>query len=87
MIRVTIELLPKGDEARAKVLGTMIIVNDATGTESIGNYDCFFVRKGYSFRAYRDKWFRVTRVEGYRKKATNIWMLVKKALEGVYGKD
>lgn len=39
MIRVTIQLLPKGDVTRARTLGSMDIVNDATGTEDLGNYD------------------------------------------------
>jgi len=42
MIRITVQLLPKGDATRARTLGSMDIVNDATGSEDLGNYDPSF---------------------------------------------
>ena len=39
MLRVTIELLPEGDEALARPLATMSIANDGTGTALNGHYD------------------------------------------------
>jgi hypothetical protein len=38
MIRVTIEILPKGDEARKRHIGTVEIANDGTGNSEVGNY-------------------------------------------------
>lgn len=38
MLRVTIEIIPKGDESRKRHLGTLDIVNDGTGNSEIGNY-------------------------------------------------
>ena len=38
MLRVTIELVPHGDESRAKRIGEMIIANDSTGSYERGNY-------------------------------------------------
>jgi hypothetical protein len=38
MIRVTVELIPFGDEEGKKIIGTMNIVNDGTGDQEIGNY-------------------------------------------------
>jgi hypothetical protein len=38
MLRVTIELVPYGDEDRAKKIATMLIANDATGDWRTGNY-------------------------------------------------
>lgn len=38
MIRVTIEVLPKGDENRKRHVGTIEIANDGTGDSTIGNY-------------------------------------------------
>lgn len=38
MLRVTVELLPGGNERLAQVLGVFRIWNDETGTESVGNY-------------------------------------------------
>ncbi len=38
MIRIIVELLPKGDESRKRHLGTAEIINDGTGTRTEGNY-------------------------------------------------
>lgn len=38
MIRVTIEILPSGDEGRKKHVGTVEIANDGTGSPDVGNY-------------------------------------------------
>jgi hypothetical protein len=38
MIRVTIELIPQGDESRKKNLGVVEIANDGQGTQTHGNY-------------------------------------------------
>jgi hypothetical protein len=38
MIRVTIQMLPGGDESRARHLGTVEIANEGTGTAQMGNY-------------------------------------------------
>jgi hypothetical protein len=38
MLRVTIEVVPRGDESRKRHLGTVEIVNDGTGNEYRGNY-------------------------------------------------
>lgn len=39
MIRVTVELVPFGDEARKKTIGIMNIANDGTGDIEIGHYE------------------------------------------------
>lgn len=39
MLRVTIELLPDGDETLALELATMTVRNDGTGTPWNGHYD------------------------------------------------
>jgi hypothetical protein len=38
MLRVTIDLLPYGDETTKRNLGVIEIANDGTGTKSRGNY-------------------------------------------------
>jgi len=35
VIRVTVQLIPKGIESAARTLGTMEIVNDASGDEAL----------------------------------------------------
>jgi len=46
MIRITIEMLPKGDEQKGRLLGRAIIANDASGTETRGNYRCTIFKLG-----------------------------------------
>ena len=38
MIRVTIELVPQGNEAAKRTIGVMNIANDGTGNKEYGNY-------------------------------------------------
>lgn len=38
MLRCTIELLPGGDESRARIIGLVEIGNDGTGSATHGNY-------------------------------------------------
>jgi len=52
MIKVTIELIPDGDDDRAKILGVLSIVNDGSVTSLNGNYDLALVqydRRGESY--------------------------------------
>jgi hypothetical protein len=39
---VKLELWPHGDEARKQVIGTGIIVNDGSGSPTVGHYDTYF---------------------------------------------
>ena len=39
MIRITVELVSAISPARNRVLGTIEIANDNTGTEDVGNYE------------------------------------------------
>ena len=38
MLRLTLTLIPRGDERQVRELGRAEIENDGTGTETIGNY-------------------------------------------------
>jgi hypothetical protein len=38
MLRVTVDLVPFGDEDAAKTIGEMIIANDGLGNEELSNY-------------------------------------------------
>ena len=84
MLRVTVELLPHGSEERKSTLATLIIVNDGTGSVQLGNYNCYFVRKGAAFRQYLSNHFRNVRIEKHRRIDSHVWRLVKKALDGAY---
>ncbi|HSW00035.1 MAG TPA: hypothetical protein VLI39_07675 [Sedimentisphaerales bacterium] len=38
-LRVTVELIPYGDESRKRTVAVVDIANDGTGTHEVGNYD------------------------------------------------
>ena len=38
-LRVTVELIPRGDESRKRTVAVVDITNDGTGTHEVGNYD------------------------------------------------
>ena len=58
MIRVTIEMFPKGSENNKRTLGTAIIVNDGTGTKALGNYQyTLFNKAGKKYKKGKIKKF------------------------------
>jgi len=78
MLRITIELLPDGDEEAAHSLGQLTIANDDTGTPLNGHYDTqltTFDRDGGSF-------VRTGRVENFNRERSAV-DLVMFALEGL----
>lgn len=80
MLRVTIELLPYGDETRKRHLGTCEIANDASGTPTRGNYHIRFSRRGKPFSTWKE-----TRVEGFPRKRLGAWDLLFLALRNIVG--
>lgn len=72
MIRVTVELVPFGDETYKKVIGIMNIANDGRGTHALGNYD---VRLEDDRDVERNA--RVLQFD----RASGAWSLVRRALE------
>lgn len=47
MLRVTVELVPFGEEAYARKIAEAIIYNDGTGDRDVGNYVAGFCERGY----------------------------------------
>ena len=70
MIRVTVQLIPKGDVSRAKTLGVMEIANDGTGNEHAGNYG------GTLHAEYTGSAGRPGRVEKFFRRRQSVWSLV-----------
>lgn len=69
MIRITIELIPK-DPTQTRTLATMLIANDGTGDNLIGNYDCTLHAE------YTGPLGRRGRVTQFRRKQNSVWSLV-----------
>ncbi len=37
-LKITVELIPRGDEKSKRKIGELFIVNDGSGTQELGNY-------------------------------------------------
>jgi len=80
MVRITIELLPGGDEGRKRHLGTALIVNDGTGTTS----RCSYYVKLSKWGAPNITW-KKGRVEDFDRKKRGPWDLLYLALRNIVG--
>ena len=68
MLRVTIELLPDGDEEAARLLGKLTIANDDTGTPLNGHYDTQLT----TFDHYGGSFVRTGRVEDFNRERSAV---------------
>ncbi len=78
MLRVTIEMLPRGSEEDAYVLGRVFITNDGTGSLTVGNYDVELTKEPPI--AKRTGTWRKGRVEGFLRKLLGPYDLLYRAL-------
>lgn len=70
MIRVTVQIIPQGDESRARTLATMEIANDGTGTAEEGSYE------GVLHAEYTRPEGRRGRVTRFRRRKQSVWSLI-----------
>jgi len=68
MLRVTIELLPDGNEEAARPLGELTIANDDTGTPLNGHYDTQLT----TFDRYGGSFVRTGRVEDFNRERSAV---------------
>lgn len=81
MMRVILEIIPKGDESRKFVAGVLTVTNDASGTKEVGNYDLSIsgpVQDEPGHALNNEHWER-GRLEGFARKR-GWWSCVKEAL-------
>jgi hypothetical protein len=73
MIVVSIELWPGGDHSNPKLLSAGAIINDGTGSQTLGNYDAAFEVKGQGvkYTARIENHYRGTGVLELLKKVVN----------------
>lgn len=74
MLRVTIELVPYGDEERAHDIAVMLIANDGTGDSEVGNYVYAYTHSNNM--AAREAGVIIQHVRSF-----GAWALVKAVLE------
>lgn len=84
MLRVTVELVPGGDESRARVLHVAEISNDGKKTAATlgakGDYNVRLSSRGILSRA-----FRIGRVTDFPRKRLTAWDLLYRALKNLIG--
>lgn len=80
MLRITIELLPMGDESRARHLGTAEIWNDGKGTIARGNYGARLSRRGQP----NSTWKKAS-ITGFPRKRLGAWDLLYRILREAVG--
>lgn len=81
MVRVTIELLPRGSEAHKRHLGTVLIANTgAQGPGPVGDYTVTC-----SMRGRPDQVWKSAEVLGFPRKRLGAYDLLFRALRNVVG--
>lgn len=74
MLRITVEIVPFGDETKAKEIGRGYIVNESTSINNKANYDCTFEEYGINEK-FSVKLKLFDRARGF-------WALIGEALKG-----
>lgn len=82
MLRVTIDLLPSGDESRKRTLGVVNIANDLTGDLDTGNYDVWLSK---SLVGKAGQTWKKGRVEGFPRRRLGPYDLLYRALRATVG--
>lgn len=77
MICVTVRLISAVDPSHDRILGTMFIANDGTGTQDIGNYNA--VLNG----EYTPPEGRTCKISGFKRKKQSVWTLIGMALKAM----
>lgn len=77
MLRVTVELVPYGDESKKKQIGQMVIANDSSGDSSKASYQAWTAADAWSKEPAR-----FGKLSGYDR-SQSVWELVRLVLEAV----
>lgn len=80
MLRITIELVPHGDESRIEKLGVCMIANDATGDQTTGNYKWHVSKWGAAHMMWK-----TGKTAGFPRKRLGPWDLLYRVLKDAVG--
>lgn len=78
MVVVRIEMWPGGKKENARPLAPAILVNDGTGTQTMGNYHAEFGTHRAGAAAPTP--FRGSTLKGYPRARLNVWFLLARLL-------
>jgi len=68
MLKITVELIPHGEEEYRTILDVMTIVNDGSGTLNNGNYNYYLSKEG------------TRKVSNFPRLEKDAWDLIKECL-------
>lgn len=80
MIKVTVELVSAVSSSRDRHLGTAYIVNDGTGSATVGDYDVTLSQFGKP-----DVIWRSGKVKNFKRRTLGPWDLLYLALKEIVG--
>jgi hypothetical protein len=82
MIRVTVELLPAGDEERKRLLGVATIANDGSSLNpSFGNYVVYLSK----WAPHQNRTWKAGAVTKFNRRTRGPWDLLYVALRNIVG--
>ncbi len=85
MIRITIEMVPFGDEKRAYVMAQGIIHNDGRGTKARGNYGAAISRVSHFRPLVGGGWWKEGKIKDFPRTRLGVWDLLYQALRELVG--
>lgn len=80
MLRITVELIPQGDEKRKRHMGTAEIINDGSGDSKTGNYKVRLSKWGNPSQTW--KWGKL---QGFPRQHLGPWDLLSLCLVAAIG--
>ncbi len=84
MLVVSVHLWPGGNRDKSVLLATGVIINDATGTKEVGNYNIVLSKqKHYRVEDHPQPWKQVE-VKNFPRLRKNVWNLLYRALKEAY---
>lgn len=85
MIRITIEMVPLGNEKRAYVMARGIIGNDSSGSVARGSYNAAISRVSHRRPLNTGGWWKIAKIEDFPRTRLSVWDLLYRALRELVG--
>lgn len=86
MIRITVEMVPLGNENKAYVMASGIIHNDGRGTRARGNYGvCISKVAHFPPGLNGGGWWKEGKIEGFPRTRLGVWDLLYRCLRELLG--